>query len=307
MINLRQAVLIPCYKEEKTVQAVVENFKKELPTAKIYVYDNNSPDLTKENALKVGAIVRTEKNQGKGHVVRRMFSDIEADIYILVDGDNTYDAKSIHKMINLLKEHRLDMVVGSRVPENNTIHRKGHQLGNNLFNKVIELLFRPEFKDIFSGYRVFSRRFVKSFPCLSTGFEIETEISVHALEMNLPVGEYPTPYFARPEGSFSKLSTFKDGFKVLKTILKLLKQSQPFHMFFLFFLLFNLTALIFFMPILLNYIDTGLVPRIPTLVFIIGFVILGFLCLFSGIILGSVSRTRLENKRFFYLKEKMME
>ena len=233
LINkLSVAVLIPCYNEEVAIAKVVRNFKKVLPNADIYVYDNNSDDNTSIEAQKAGAIVRREKTQGKGNVVRRMFADIEADIYVLVDGDDTYDASSVIDMIVLLEKEHLDMVNAARITNMKDAYRTGHRLGNKLLTNLVQILFGSQIKDMLSGYRVFSRRFIKSFPALSTGFEIETELTVHALELRMPIAEIPTIYKSRPVGSVSKLHTYRDGFRILKTIITLLKEERP-----LFFLL----------------------------------------------------------------------
>lgn len=303
-IQVRTAVLIPCYNEEKTIEAVVCSFQAELPNAKIYVYDNNSPDQTYSKAQRAGALVYRELRKGKGNVLRRMFNDIEADVYVLVDGDNTYHAPSVHSLIAKLINEKLDMVVGGRIPVHEGCYRTGHQWGNRLFNFIIRCLFGRQFRDVFSGYRIFSRRFIKSFPCHSSGFEIETEMSVHALEMNLPCAEVETPYSERLPGSFSKLNTYKDGWRILKTIIKLVREVRPFLFFSILFGLCVVLSLIFFIPILLTYIDTGLVPRFPTTILVASIMLLGFLCLFSGLILESVSRARLENKRLLYLATK---
>src|ERR1700758_5823074 len=219
--SMRIAVLIPCYNEEAAVATVVGDFAKALPLAQIYVYDNNSSDRTVEVARAAGAEVRSERRQGKGNVVRRMFADVDADIYVLVDGDATYDAASAPEMIEALVEAHLDMVVGLRVDQVEAAYRRGHRLGNRMLTRFLSSMFGQQFEDVLSGYRIFSRRFVKSFPVLSDGFEIETELTVHALELALPTAEIETPYFARPEGSFSKLNTYRDGLRILATILKL--------------------------------------------------------------------------------------
>ena len=295
------AVLIPCYNEGKTIASVVKGFQQALPESRIYVFDNNSNDDTAECARKAGATVYFEPRKGKGNVVRRMFNDIEADVYVLVDGDDTYNPKDAPQMIAKLTAEKLDMVVGVRVPIAKEAYRLGHQLGNTWFNRVVRFLFGRAFRDIFSGYRVFSKRFVKSFPCHSHGFEIETEMSVHALEMHLPVSEIDTPYATRPSGSFSKLNTYRDGFRILKMILKLFKEVRPFAFFTSLFLMLSLFSGILITPIIFTYLETGLVPRFPTAFLVASLMLLAFLCLFSGVILDSVSRARLENKRLLYL------
>ena len=225
------AVIIPCYNEEVAIPDVIKAFRKELPKAEIYVYDNNSKDKTIEVAKKAGAIVRSEYGQGKGNVVRRMFADIDADIYVMIDGDHTYHAPSVNKLINKLKDENLDMVVGCRKATEQESYRSGHRFGNKLFTTFVAMLFGQSFTDILSGYRVFSRRFVKSFPCMSGGFEIETELTVHSLDMKVPVAEVDTPYASRPEGSESKLSTYKDGIRILWMIFMLAKEIKPFLFF----------------------------------------------------------------------------
>src|SRR3954447_12633255 len=227
----RIAVLVPCFNEEAAVATVVGDFRKSLPAAEIFVYDNNSSDRTRAIAVEAGAQVRSERRQGKGHVVRRMFADVDADIYVLVDGDATYDAASAPRMIETLKTDRLDMVVGLRIDQAEAAWRRGHRAGNWMLTRFLSSVFGQEFNDILSGYRVFSRRFVKSFPVLSDGFEIETELSVHALELALPVAEIETPYYARPQGSFSKLNTWHDGFRILGTIIKLYRSEKPLRFF----------------------------------------------------------------------------
>src|ERR1700724_531317 len=227
----RIAVLVPCYNEETAVAQVIADFRAALPGAKIYVYDNNSTDHTIEVARAAGAVVRRELHQGKGNVVRRMFTDLDADIYVLVDGDATYDAASAGGMIARLIEERLDMVVGARVDQEQAAYRPGHRAGNLLLTAFVTMVFGSAFTDVLSGYRVFSRRFIKSFPALSGGFEIETELTVHALELGLPVAEIATPYYARPKGSASKLNTWRDGLRILWTIVRLYKSERPLHFF----------------------------------------------------------------------------
>lgn len=295
------AVLLPCYNEEATIAQVVRAFQKALPSATIYVYDNNSTDGTKGKALAAGAIVRQEPLQGKGHVVRRMFADVEAEIYVMADGDDTYDATLAPRLIHLLESQNLDMVVGTRKPTEELCYRAGHAWGNRLFTWAVTLLFGRSFTDILSGYRVFSRRFVKSFPILSGGFEIETELTVHALSLKLPTGEIETPYAARPEGSLSKLSTFKDGWRISKMILFLMKEISPFMFFGGIFMALFLLSILASLPVIWTYLETGLVPRLPTVVLSATLLSLSFLALASGIILDSVSRGRMEMKRLAYL------
>jgi glycosyltransferase involved in cell wall biosynthesis len=297
----RVAVLLPCYNEEAAIGATVEGFLKALPDATVYVYDNNSRDRTREVAAAAGAVVRTETQQGKGHVVRRMFADIEADIYIMADGDLTYDAAAAPRMARLIVEDQLDMVVGTRKHDASGAYRGGHVLGNKLFTRLLAGLFGRSFTDIFSGYRAFSRRFVKSFPVLSQGFEIETEMSVHALELRMPVGEIETRYLARPEGSHSKLSTFRDGWRILNTIVILYRVERPVLFFGSLAALLLVAALVLAMPLVFTFLETGLVPRFPTAVLVTGMTIVAVLSFFAGLILDTVTRGRREMRRLAYL------
>src|ERR1700736_2222445 len=250
----RIAVLVPCFNEEAAVATVVTDFRKALPSAEIFVYDNNSSDRTMVVAREAGAQVRSERRQGKGHVVRRMFADIDADIYLLVDGDATYDAASAPRMIDALLSDHLDMVVGLRIDQAAAAYRRGHRTGNRLLTSFLSSVFGQAFTDVLSGYRVFSRRFVKSFPVLSDGFELETELSVHALELALPVAEVETPYYARPEGSFSKLNTWRDGFRILGTILKLYRAKKPLRFFWAFGFFLALVSIGLAIPIVVTYL-----------------------------------------------------
>jgi glycosyltransferase involved in cell wall biosynthesis len=295
------AVLLPCYNEEAAIAATVAGFGAALPGATIYVYDNNSSDRTREIAAKAGAIVRSERQQGKGHVVRRMFADVDADVYVMADGDLTYDPKAAPAMVDLLLAEQLDMVVGTRRHEEKEAYRRGHAVGNRAFTGLLAGLFGRSFSDIFSGYRVFSRRFVKSFPVLSSGFEIETEISVHALELRMPVGEFETAYAARPEGSESKLSTYSDGWRILKTILTLYRIERPVLFYGAIGALLVALAIILAVPLVVTYMHTGLVPRVPTAVLVTGIIIVAVLCFFSGLILDTVTRGRREVRRLAYL------
>ena len=299
----RIAVLVPCYNEEAAVATVVADFRKALPAAEIYVYDNNSRDGTAAVAREAGAIVRSERRQGKGHVVRRMFADVEADIYVLVDGDATYDAPSAPRMIDKLLDEHLDMVVGFRIDQSQAAYRLGHRTGNRMLTDFLSSTFGQEFKDILSGYRVFSRRFVKSFPVLSDGFEIETELAVYALELSLPVAEVETPYYARPEGSFSKLNTWRDGFRIFGTMLKLYRSERPLRFFTVIGILLALAAIILAIPIVVTFIETGLVPRLPTAVLSMGLTIVAILSVSSGIVLDTVTRGRREMKMLAYLSQ----
>jgi glycosyltransferase involved in cell wall biosynthesis len=300
---MRIAVLVPCYNEEAAVATVVTDFRKALPSAEIYVYDNNSKDRTAEAAREAGAEVRGERRQGKGHVVRRMFADVDADIYVLVDGDATYDAPSAAGMIEMLVNDRLDMVVGLRVDQVRSAYRVGHRAGNWMLTNFLSSVFGQAFKDILSGYRVFSRRFVKSFPVLSDGFEIETELTVHALELALPVAEVETPYYARPEGSFSKLNTWRDGFRILGTILKLYRSEKPLRFFSAIGVFLALVSIGLAIPVLITYLEQGIVPRLPTAVLSMGLMIVAMLSVSSGLVLDTVTRGRREMKLLAYLSQ----
>jgi len=295
------AVLLPCYNEEAAIAATVAGFRAALLQATIYVYDNNSTDRTREVAAKAGAVVRSERQQGKGHVVRRMFADVDADVYVMADGDLTYDPKSAPAMVDLLLAEQLDMIVGTRRHEEKEAYRRGHALGNRVFTGLLSGLFGRSFSDIFSGYRVFSRRFVKSFPVLSSGFEIETEISVHALELRMPVGEVETAYAARPEGSESKLSTWSDGWRILKTIVTLYRIERPVLFYGTIGALLLALALVLSVPLVVTYLHTGLVPRFPTAILVTGMTIVAVLCFFAGLILDTVTRGRREVRRLHYL------
>jgi glycosyltransferase involved in cell wall biosynthesis len=301
------AVLIPCYNEEATIAEVVHDFHRALPQARIYVYDNNSRDRTIEVARAAGAIVRTEPFQGKGNVVRRMFADIEADIYVLVDGDATYEAATAPAMIQCLIDNQLDMVNGARVTAIREAYRPGHRFGNWLLTGIVRWIFGDRFKDMLSGYRVFSRRYVKSFPSLANGFEIETELTVHALHLRMPTAEIATPYKDRPVGSTSKLSTFKDGFRILWMIVKLMKNEKPIPFFSVIAGLFACGSVLLMLPILAEFLTTGLVPRLPTAVLSMSLMILGFLSLACGLILDTVTRGRCEIKRMRYLNIPLIE
>jgi hypothetical protein len=281
-VHARVAVLIPCFNEQAAVAQVVADFRASLPDADIFVYDNNSTDHTAAVAVEAGAQVRCVPRQGKGHVVRRMFADIDADIYVLVDGDATYDAPSAPRMIERLMSDHLDMVVGLRADREASAYRRGHRFGNAMMTGCLAGVFGQAFKDVLSGYRVFSRRFVKSFPVLSDGFEIETEFSVHALELAMPVAEIETPYYARPEGSFSKLNTWGDGLRILRTIVRLFRSEKPLHV---------------------TFVEEGVVPRLPTAVLSMGLMIMAMLSLSSGLVLDTVTRGRREMKLMAYLAQ----
>lgn len=295
------AVLVPCHNEAQTIGGVVSAFMRALPGATVYVYDNRSTDGTAEAAAASGATVRREMRPGKGNVVRRMFGDVEADVYILVDGDGTYDADAAPRMVELLTMGMLDMVVANRQGVYQNAHRAGHGFGNRVFNAFYRAVFGSEFRDIFSGYRAFSRRFVKSFPAVSRGFEIETEMSVHASELRLPVAEIEAPYGQRPEGSVSKLNTFRDAARILRMMLILYKEVRPARFFgYIAAVLFSV-ALLLGIPLIETFLQTGLVPRFPTAILATGLAVLSAISLTCGLILDSVARSRLEQKRFAYL------
>lgn len=297
----RVAVLLPCYNEEAAIAATIAGFRAALPNATIYVYDNNSRDRTREIAAEAGAVVRTERQQGKGHVVMRMFADVDADVYVMADGDLTYDPKAAPAMVDMLLSEQLDMVVGTRRHEEKGAYRGGHVLGNRIFTGLLSGLFGRSFSDIFSGYRVFSRRFVKSFPVISSGFEIETEISVHALELKMPVGEVETAYAARPEGSHSKLSTYSDGWRILRTIFTLYRVERPALFYGIIGAFLVALAVILAIPLVVTYLRTGLVPRVPTAILVTGIIIVAVLSFFAGLILDTVTRGRRELRRVSYL------
>ena len=300
-MNQRIAVIVPCYNEGKTLQAVITQFKHALPEAVVYVYDNHSTDNSVAVAKAAGAVVRHVSLRGKGQVVRRMFADVDADCYVMVDGDATYDANAAPKAIQLLNEHHLDMVVCTREPVAAGSFRPGHALGNKWFTKAVNRLFGHQFNDIFSGYRIFSKRFVKSFPAISQGFEIETEITVHALQLSLPTAEMATPYQERPPGSHSKLNTIGDGIRISRTILLLFFYTRPMALFGSICLLLAAISLGLGIPIILAFLKTGLVLRIPTALLAASLGVLASLSLACGMILASISRSRLENKRCWYL------
>lgn len=294
------AVLVPCMNEALTIAQVIKDFKKSLPDATIYVYDNNSTDDTAKVAGKAGAIVREEKRPGKGNVVRRMFSEIDADIYVMIDGDDTYDAKNAQRIVDELISTGSDMVVGAREGALQKHQRAGHATGNKIFNIIYTTLFGREFTDIFSGYRAFTKRFVKSFPALSAGFEIETELSVHASQLRLPVSEISFPYSDRPEGSESKLSTFRDGIKIMKTIIVLLKEYKPLYFFGVIGLLGAILSMLMAIPIFVEFTKTGTVTAVPTAMLVTGIMIVSMLTVTAGVILDSIRRFRAEVKRLFY-------
>jgi glycosyltransferase involved in cell wall biosynthesis len=298
------AVLVPCYNEEVAIAKVVTDFRAALPHAAIYVYDNNSTDGTVAAAARAGAVVRREQHQGKGNVVRRMFTDVDADIYVLVDGDATYDAASAPKMVEKLGHDRLDMVCAVRIEREDAAYRLGHRAGNRLLTGFVGHVFGRAFSDMLSGYRVFTRRFVKSFPVLSGGFEIETELTVHALELELPVGEMATPYFSRPRGSASKLSTWRDGLRILFTILKIYRSERPLPFFGSIGVSLAIASLGFAFPIVMTYVREGIVPRLPTVILSTGLMLIACLSVACGLVLDTVTRGRRELKLLAYLAQR---
>ena len=301
------AVVVPCHNEEAAIAKVVEDFREALPGAEIYVYDNNSCDRTSEVAAAAGAIVRHEPLAGKGNVVRRMFADVEADIYIMVDGDDTYDAQAAPAMVKRLIDEQLDLVNGRRVTSIKKAYRPGHRFGNRLLTGLVAAIFGKRIGDMLSGYKVMSRRFVKSIPLLSAGFEIETELAIHALELRMPIGEMPVAYRDRPEGSASKLNTVVDGARILQTILQLVKEERPLGFFLACGVLLAVTSVGLAVPLFVEYLETGLVPRIPTAVLSTGIMLLAFLSLACGLILDTVTRGRREAKRMNYLNQPVFQ
>jgi len=295
------AVLIPSYNEEKGIGNVIEGFRQAVPSAEIFVYDNNSSDLTAEKAKQFGAIVRQEFRQGKGYVVRRMFSDIDSDVFILVDGDDTYDPKIAQTLVEILLTNGLDMINCARVPTTAMAYRPGHKFGNGLLSGIVKIVFGNQFQDLLSGYRVFSRRFVKSFPVMATGFEIETELTIHALALEMPSMEIPCNFQNRLEGSESKLHTFSDGFRILITIGNLLRQEKPLAVFSIASFIFFTSSLILGYPLIETYLETGLVPRLPTAILTTGLMLGALLAIVCGLILDTVTRGRQEAKRLAYL------
>lgn len=295
------AVMIPCLNEEAAISHVIQDFRSALPEALIFVYDNGSTDGTIQKAQAAGAIIRSEPLKGKGNVMRRMFADIEADIYVLVDGDNTYHAPSVNGLIDLLVGQSLDMVNGAREEQHDDAYRAGHRFGNWMLTSLVAWFFGARFKDMLSGYRVMSRRFVKSFPALASGFEIETELTVHALQLRLPIAERPTPYRERPPASSSKLRTIPDGIRILKLILRLIREEKPLEFFSWASAILFMLAVILGLPLVTEYFETGLVPRLPTAVLATGLMLLSFLSFSCGLILATVTRGRIEAKRLQYL------
>jgi glycosyltransferase involved in cell wall biosynthesis len=301
MPRVRVAVLVPCYNEGRSIAKVVQDFRSCLPKATVYVYDNNSTDDTKTEAAAAGALVREERHQGKGNVVRRMFADVDADVYVLIDGDDTYTVEHCQEAIDLLVDQRLDMVNIARVTDSTAAYRPGHRAGNLWLSWIVQLVFRSELRDLLSGYRVLSRRFVKSFPSLAEGFEIEAELTIHAFELNMPVAETFAPYRERGEGSSSKLRTYRDGFRIAWMILTLVKEERPLLFFGIAALLCILVSIALVVPLVVTFAETGLVPRFPTAILATGLMLAGFLSLTCGLVLDTVTRGRREMKRLHYL------
>jgi len=300
--DLAIAVLVPCYNEEAAIAKVVGDFQKALPSATVYVYDNNSTDKTVEVAKAAGAVVRHELRKGKGNVVRRMFQDIEADVYVMVDGDDTYDASRAPELVDRLVTDNLDMVVGRRIETHQAAYRAGHRLGNRVLTGLVAKLFGASLVDMLSGYRVFSRRFAKSFPSSAREFEIETELTVHAMQMKMAVAEVDTNYKERPPGSTSKLRTFRDGWRILLTITNLLRNERPLLFFALIALLLSIVALVLGIPVVLEYLDTGLVRRFPTAILCSALGVIAVISVATGLILDLVAHVRREAKRLVYLQ-----
>lgn len=296
------AVLLPCYNEENAIASVVASFRSALPKANIYVYDNNSTDNTSKVAKEAGAIVRHEFRKGKGNVIRRMFADIDADIYVMADGDGTYDADVAPDLVNALMNDNADMIVGSRAEDaGDKLYRKGHRFGNRMLNLMVQMIFSRGVSDMLSGYRVFSRRFVKSFPAVSRGFETETELTIHALQLRLPIVEVPTRYFDRAVGTESKLSTYKDGVRIASFIMFFFKEAKPFAFFGLLSLSLAISSLVIGLPVVFEFFETGLVDRFPSAFLSMGLMMISVLSFMCGTILDSISRGRLEQKRLTYL------
>jgi glycosyltransferase involved in cell wall biosynthesis len=302
LVEMKVAVLVPCFNEAAAIDKVVRDFRTALPGATVYVYDNNSTDDTSAVAAAAGAEVRKESRRGKGNVVRRMFQDIEADVYVMVDGDDTYDASVAPVLVDKLVDDHLDMVVGRRIETHQAAYRAGHRLGNRVLTGLVGWLFGAQIDDMLSGYRVFSRRFVKSFPSFSREFEIETELTVHAMQMRMAVAEIETNYKERPPGSTSKLRTFRDGWRILLTITNLMRNERPLMFFSLIGLALVLVAGILGTPVLLHYLETGLVPRFPTAILCSALIIIAVVCVATGLILDLVAHVRREAKRLVYLQ-----
>ncbi len=301
MPGVKIAVLVPCYNEGRSIAKVVRDFHTYLPKAKVYVYDNNSTDDTKAQAARAGAIVREERHQGKGNVVRRMFADVDADVYVLVDGDDTYTVERCQEAIDLLIDKQLDMVNIGRVTDSAAAFRRGHRAGNRWLSWIVQFVFNSELRDMLSGYRVLSRRFVKSFPSLAEGFEIEAELTIHAFELKMPVAEVFAPYRERGEGSSSKLRTYRDGSRIAWMIVKLIKEERPMLFFGVAAVLCMLLSVALAIPLVVTFAETGLVPRFPTAILATGLMLAGFLSLTCGLVLDTVTRGRRELKRLHYL------
>lgn len=299
----RVAVLVPCYNEAATIAAVVRDFARSLPEATVFVYDNNSSDDTAALAREAGAVVRREVRQGKGHVMRRMFADIDADVYVMVDGDDTYDASDAPAMVAMVLEEQVDMVVGARqaIPDADGVYPRGHTAGNRAFSGAFRRLFASSFTDIFSGYRAMSRRFVKSLPLTAHGFEVETEISAHAVEIDALCAEIPTDYGSRPEDSHSKLNTYKDGFRILFAALRYYRQLKPLRFYGAIFAALSVLAVVLAIPVVIEFKETGLVPRFPTAILAASIQIVAFISLTAGLVLDGVSQTKREARKLAYL------
>lgn len=300
--DLDIAVIVPCYNEEAAIGTVIADFRKALPDSKIWIFDNNSKDRTREIARDAGAHVQGVTRQGKGNVIRQMFANVDADIYVLVDGDDTYEAEAAPRLIRALMENGADMVIGKRITEIKEAYRPGHRLGNFMLTGMVQMIFGQECSDMLSGYRVFSKRFVKSFPALSSGFETETEFTVHALEMGLPMVELETRYKDRPEGSVSKLNTYRDGLRILRMILRLVKEERPLLFFGTVGVVAMLGSIIASIPLFITFFETGLVPRFPTAILATGLMVMGMLSVTCGLILDTVTHGRQEAKRLAYLR-----
>jgi glycosyltransferase involved in cell wall biosynthesis len=302
-VTPRVAILVPCYNEEHSIGSVVEGFRAALPGAAVYVYDNNSTDATPERARERGAIVRHEGRQGKGHVVQRMFADVEADVYVMADGDGTYDSACAPGMVDRVLGERLDMVVGRRVTEQGAEHPypRGHTFGNRVFNRILQVLFGSQFIDVFSGYRVMTRRFVKTLPVTSGGFEIETELTTHALDIGAACAEVDTPYRARHDDSQSNLRTFRDGLRILRKSILLFRELRPLRFYTILSVIFTVIALAFGIRVLIDYIETGRVPHFPTAILAASIEVVAFVSLATGLVLDAVGRARRDARRLAYL------
>jgi glycosyltransferase involved in cell wall biosynthesis len=300
--TLKVAVLLPCFNEEGAIGAVIDRFRKALPGASIYVYDNNSTDRTAEVAAAHGAIVRREQRQGKGHVMRRMFGDVEADVYVLADGDGTYDAGAAPQLIRTLQEGPYDVVNGARIEKSEGAYRPGHRFGNQLLSRIVSIAFGATWTDMLSGYKVMSRRFVKTFPVASRGFEIETELLIHSMETRASSAEMFTSYGERGEGTVSKLKTYRDGFRILRVILVLIKDERPLQFFSAVAAVLAVASVVLAWPLFVEFARTGLVPRFPTAILATGLMLVSFLSFFAGLLLDGIASARREAKRLAYLR-----